>query len=55
MLPERSKLLEDVLRANKVECQRHLFDGVGHDLHVARARDVNARIEAWFRKHTSPR
>ena len=30
---------------------RHVFEGVGHNLHVARAKDVNARIEAWFRKY----
>jgi dipeptidyl aminopeptidase/acylaminoacyl peptidase len=49
---ERSRLLEDVLRASRVECERHLFEGVGHDLHVARAKEVNSRIEGWFRKYT---
>jgi len=49
---EKSALLEEVLKARKVEHERQVFDGVDHDLHVARAKDVNARIEAWFRKYT---
>ena len=50
--PERSKLLEDVLKESKVTHERHVFDGVGHDLHVAKASEVNGKIEAWFRKYT---
>jgi len=50
--PERSALLETVLKENKVECERHLFDGVEHNLHTAKAAEVNAKIEAWFRKYT---
>jgi dipeptidyl aminopeptidase/acylaminoacyl peptidase len=49
--PERSEMLEDVLKKNKVVCERHLFEGIGHDLHSAKATEVNAKIEAWFRKY----
>lgn len=52
--PDRSALLEDVLKRNRVACERHLFEGIGHDLHIAKASEVNAIIEAWFRKYTSP-
>lgn len=50
--PERSALLEQVLKENNVECVRHVYDGVEHNLHVIQAKDVNARIEAWFKKYT---
>jgi dipeptidyl aminopeptidase/acylaminoacyl peptidase len=50
--PERSALLEEVLKGQKVPCERHLFEGVGHDLHAAKAADVNAKMKAWFEKHT---
>jgi dipeptidyl aminopeptidase/acylaminoacyl peptidase len=53
--PERSALLESVLKEKKVDCQRHLFEGVGHDLHSTRADDVGARIKAWFEKYTRPK
>lgn len=53
--PERSRLLEDVLKANRVACERHLFEGIGHDLHVSRAKEVNGKIEEWFRKYTKPK
>lgn len=53
--PERSKLLEDVLKENKVACERHLFEDIGHDLHVAKTKEVNTRIEEWFRKYTKPK
>lgn len=52
--PERSGLLEDVLKEKQVPCERHLFQGVGHDLHVSRAGEVNAKIEKWFRKYAKP-
>lgn len=51
--PERSALLEGVLKDNKVPYERHVFDGIGHDLHVSKAKEVNAKIEAWFRKYTT--
>lgn len=53
--PERSRMLEEVLTGNKIVCERHLYEGVGHDLHAARAADVTGKIEAWFRKHAGPR
>jgi dipeptidyl aminopeptidase/acylaminoacyl peptidase len=49
--PERSKLLEEVLKENKVTHERHVYEGVEHDLHMAKAQDVNAKIEAWFAKY----
>lgn len=51
--PERSLALEDVLKKHKVQCERHIYDGVGHDLHQSQAKDVNAKIEAWFRKYAA--
>lgn len=50
--PERSKMLEDVLKEKKVEHERVMFEGVEHDLHSAKAKEVNTKIEEWFRKHT---
>jgi dienelactone hydrolase len=47
--PERSELLSETLKANKVEHERITFDGVGHDLHTAKAKEVNAKIEEWSR------
>jgi hypothetical protein len=52
--PQRSKLLEDVLKVNKVTCQRRVFEGVGHDLHAAKSAEVNGLIVDWFRKHAKP-
>jgi dienelactone hydrolase len=53
--PERSQWLADVLTASKVPCERHVFAGVGHDLHIAWAEQVNARIEAWLRTYSQPK
>src|SRR5262245_30310290 len=50
--PERSALLEEVLKGQKVPCERHLYEGVGHDLHASKAADVNAKMKAWFEKYT---
>jgi dienelactone hydrolase len=52
--PQRSKLLEDVLKVNKVTCERRVFEGVGHDLHAAQSAEVNGLIVDWFRKHAKP-
>ncbi len=49
--PERSKYLEDVLKANKVDCERFVFDDAGHEVHMSKAPEVNAKIEAWFKKY----
>ena len=49
--PERSALLATVLKDNKVEHERHVYEGVEHNLHNVKAREVNAKIEAWFRKY----
>ena len=46
--PERSQMLADVLKTNNTPHDRKLFDGVGHELHVAKANDVNALILKWF-------
>jgi dienelactone hydrolase len=50
--PEKSKLLEEVLKQNKVPCDRIVFDGVGHNLNGAKGREVNEKIEAWFAKYS---
>jgi dienelactone hydrolase len=49
--PERSKLLEDVLTANKIPCERVVYEGVGHNVGVAKAKEVNGKIEEWFEKY----
>jgi dipeptidyl aminopeptidase/acylaminoacyl peptidase len=49
--PDRSVLLAQVLRENKVEHERVLFEGVAHNLHAVKAKEVNAKMEEWFRKH----
>lgn len=46
--PERSKLLEEVLQKNKVPCERHLYQGIGHELQNAKAEEVFGKIEKWF-------
>jgi dienelactone hydrolase len=49
--PERSKLLEDVLKANKIPCERVVYERVGYNVGVAKAKEVNDKIEAWFEKY----
>lgn len=49
--PERSRMLEDVLKESKAPYKRKLFEGVGHELHAAKAKEVNAAIDEWFKKH----
>lgn len=48
--PERSELLATTLKKSGVEHERRLFDGVAHDLHNSRAKEVNDQIEKWFKK-----
>jgi len=50
--PERSRMLEDLLKESKTPCKRHLYEGVGHELHAAKAKEVNAAIDEWFKKHS---
>ena len=49
--PERSLMLADVLKENKTKFDRKLFDGVGHELHSSKSKDVQEAIESWFKKH----
>jgi dienelactone hydrolase len=49
--PERSRMLEDVLKESKAPYKRNLFEGVGHELHASKAKEVNAAIDEWFKKH----
>ena len=49
--PERSKMLEEVLKSNKIECERRVFDGQGHNIHNTKAKEINAAIKDWFGKH----
>ncbi|HVJ80800.1 MAG TPA: alpha/beta hydrolase [Planctomycetia bacterium] len=50
--PERSGSLEEVLKSNHVDCERVLYEGVGHELHGARAADVADRLDRWFKAHS---
>jgi dienelactone hydrolase len=49
--PERSQMLEDILKNGKIPHERKLFEGVGHELHASRAREVHGMIDGWFKKH----
>ena len=49
---ERSQMLEDVLKVNDVPNKRRLFEDVGHELHAAKAKEVNAAIDEWFKSHS---
>jgi dienelactone hydrolase len=51
--PQRSATLADILKEHHVECERQVYEGVDHNLHNAKAQDVNARIQAWFKKATA--
>jgi len=45
---ERSAALEAVLQQRSVTCRRVLFEGVGHELHQAKADEVDGEIQAWL-------
>lgn len=49
--PDSSVRLKELLDGNKVPNERHLFDGIGHNLHQQKAAEVNALIKAWLAKH----
>jgi dipeptidyl aminopeptidase/acylaminoacyl peptidase len=49
--PERSKLLDEVLKANKIPCERVVYEGAGHNVGVTKAKEVNGKVEAWFEKY----
>ncbi|MBI5361893.1 MAG: prolyl oligopeptidase family serine peptidase [Planctomycetes bacterium] len=46
--PSESATLASVLDAHSTPNARHLWNGVGHDLHAVRADDVYALERAWF-------
>lgn len=48
---ERSELLAATLKKGAIEHERRLFDGVGHELHNSKAKEVNDQIEKWFKKY----
>ncbi|MBK7875834.1 MAG: dienelactone hydrolase family protein [Planctomycetes bacterium] len=49
--PSQSAMLQSVLDAHSVPNARHLWNGVGHDLHAVRSSDVYALERAWFSAH----
>jgi dienelactone hydrolase len=49
--PEQSAELKTVLDANKVPNERHLFEGVAHNLNHVRAEECGKIMRAWFIKH----
>jgi dienelactone hydrolase len=49
--PKDSELFKQVLDKNKVPNERHLFEGVSHNLPGERADEVNHLIREWFTKH----
>jgi dienelactone hydrolase len=46
--PESSARLKALLDANNVPNERHVFEGIGHNLHQQKADEVNRHIRAWF-------
>ncbi len=49
--PELSEALKQALDAVKVPNERKLFEGVSHNLHVAKADEVNGLMKGWFEKY----
>jgi dipeptidyl aminopeptidase/acylaminoacyl peptidase len=49
--PERSAMLEAVLKENKVVHERVTYEGIGHDLQSVKAKEVSEKVEGWFKKH----
>ena len=49
--PESSAKFKEILDRNKVPNERHVFDGIGHNLHQQKAEEVNALMRAWFVKY----
>jgi enterochelin esterase-like enzyme len=49
--PESSAQFQHVLDTNRVPSERHVFEGVGHNVPTERADEVNRLMRAWFTKH----
>jgi dienelactone hydrolase len=49
--PEASAELKKVLDEHSVPNERHLFEGVNHDVNRARADECFKLMRAWFEKH----
>jgi dienelactone hydrolase len=47
----RSALLETTLKDRKTPCERKVFDGIGHGLHMEKAEEVNRLMREWFTRH----
>lgn len=48
--PERSVLLKEALDKNKVPNVRQVYEGVSHNLHADKSKEVYAQIQDWFQK-----
>ena len=46
--PESSALFKQMLDQNKVPTERHVFEGVGHNVPTERASEVNRLMREWF-------
>jgi dienelactone hydrolase len=49
--PASSARLKEILDSNQVPNERHLFEGVGHNLNSEKAAEVFALIKAWYTKY----
>lgn len=49
--PDSSASLKELLDKNHTPNERHVFDGIGHNLHQQKADEVFGLMKAWFVKH----
>jgi len=50
--PESSERFQQILDKNRVPNERHVFEGVGHNVPAERTADVNRLMRAWFVKNS---
>lgn len=48
---ENSARLQEVLKEQRVPHERHVFDGIGHNLHMEKADEVFRLMRDWFTRH----
>jgi predicted esterase len=51
VLSSQSLMLKEILDANKVPCERHVYEGVGHPVDQGKSQEVYALMKQWFQQH----